>query len=133
MRFLALSTLLLWRNVGAELEAETRPPGLHKSVHADNNKHRYLPSFDQYISGDTTGAALSSGNSAGSCSTLTACINGCRSHFYKLTSNGNPAFVTDSTCGTGTFDQRIYVWQGSGSVCSTFTCKGTCVRVRRRY
>jgi hypothetical protein len=73
---------------------------------------------------DTSSAPLSAGNNNTECGGLTDCINGCRSHFFKLTGGaGLPIFA--STCFSTSFAQRLYIWKGSSSDCSTFTCTGT--------
>jgi hypothetical protein len=70
---------------------------------------------------DTTLAPVSVGKLwDGSCSGLTNCQNDCRSIFYKVT--GGSASITATSCGASAFQQRLYVWAGTGSVCSTFTC-----------
>jgi hypothetical protein len=76
------------------------------------------------FSGDTTGAPLSTGNPTTMCGSGTSCINGCRSDFYRVT-GGAGGRIQATTCrdaATTTFDSRIYVWQGSSAVCSTFSC-----------
>jgi hypothetical protein len=89
-----------------------------------NNKRRYLPSFSNSFSDDTTAAPLSAGNPVAACGgALGTCVNGCKSHFYKV-SGGNGIIVAD-TCGS---DHQIYVWKGgsnSSSGCSAFACTGT--------
>jgi hypothetical protein len=74
-------------------------------------------------SADTTGAPVSAGNVAGSCNGFEDCRNGCRSIFYKV--SGASTEMTASSCGFVNFQQRLYLWQGTGSVCSTFTCVST--------
>jgi hypothetical protein len=120
--------LLLGRTVGAEREVGSGIVGaaLHDASEDNNsnNKRRYLPSFSRSISDDTTGAALSSGNPvvAGGCAGLTSCVNGCPSHLYKIA--GGIGSMEAATCGS---NHQIYVWKGSGSLCSTFTCEGACL------
>jgi hypothetical protein len=75
---------------------------------------------------DTTSAPLSAGNpSALSCGGLSTCINGCRSRFYKVTGGVTGGYLAATTCSTAHFAQRLYVWKGTRSDCSTFTCTGT--------
>jgi hypothetical protein len=87
--------------------------------------HRMLPYSDVLFTDSTTAAPVSAGNPAtASCGGLTGCINGCRSRFYRVTGGiGNP--ITATTCYHSYFPQRLYVWKGTGSDCSTFTCTGT--------
>jgi hypothetical protein len=91
-----------------------------------SSTRRSLPVATFVFSGDTTSAALSSGNLIGACSSYIDCINGCRSHFYKVT-GGTGGLITASTCGTTSFGQRTYVWKGSSAACSSFTCTSTFV------
>jgi hypothetical protein len=72
--------------------------------------------------GNTAGAPVSGGNGAGPCNTYSECINGCRSHFYKVT--GASSEMTASSCASSFF-QQFYVWRGTGNLCSTFTCVST--------
>jgi hypothetical protein len=76
------------------------------------------------IPGDTTDAPVSTGNTNLDCDLLTECINGCHSRFYKVT-GGTGQLISASTCAVVTLPQRLYVWKGSSSDCSTFTCTGT--------
>jgi hypothetical protein len=85
-------------------------------------QHRSLFSID--FTDSTTSAPLSAGNNNTVCGGLTDCINGCRSRFYKVTGGtGGPIFA--STCRSVSFAQRLYVWKGGSSDCSTFTCTST--------
>jgi hypothetical protein len=90
---------------------------------ASQQEHRSLGTIVPF-SGDTTNAPESSGNNNTECGGLSGCINGCRSRFYKVT-GGIGGISSVSTCGSVNFAQRLYVWKGSGSSCSTFTCTGT--------
>jgi hypothetical protein len=76
------------------------------------------------LSGDTTNGPVPSRNPIPECGGLADCINGCRSRFYKVT-GGKGSLITATTCYSPVFGQRTYVWKGSSSDCSTFTCTGT--------
>jgi hypothetical protein len=76
------------------------------------------------LSGDTTNAPVPSRNPIPECGGLADCINGCRSRFYKVT-GGTGNTISAQTCYSVVFGQRTYVWKGSSSDCSTFTCTGT--------
>jgi hypothetical protein len=78
-----------------------------------------------YFVNDTTSAPLSVGNTNTECGGLSDCINGCRSHFYKATGVTTAGYLGAGTCGTVDFAQRLYIWKGSNSDCSTLTCTGT--------
>jgi len=100
----AASLVLLSSQVAVVAQAPVPPPSVFKD--------------------DTTGAPFSVGNVFGStCDSWSSCQNDCRSIFYKVT--GASGTMTASSCGTTNFQQRFYVWKGTGSACSTFTCEGT--------
>jgi hypothetical protein len=88
---------------------------------AASPKHRSLYTTLPFT-GDTTSAPLSSGNNNTVCGGLTDCINGCHSHFYKVTGVTTRGEIGAGTCGSADFSLQLYVWKGSGSDCSTFTC-----------
>jgi hypothetical protein len=118
----ALAQGLALRTEDADADA---PPKPHRSL-----QFSYVDFTD-----DTTSAPLSSGNPTPTCGSMTDCINGCHSRFYKVAGTGE--WIDAFTCGTVSFAQRLYVWKGSSSVCTTFTCSGTfaarlgCCWVRR--
>jgi hypothetical protein len=101
---------------GLVLRAEDAdaPPKYHRSV---------LTSLS--LSGNTTDAPSSVGNTNSECGGLSGCINGCRSRFYKVTGGTPLNYISANTCGSDAFANQLYVWKGSGSACSTFTCTGT--------
>jgi hypothetical protein len=73
------------------------------------------------VSGDTTGAPLTQGMPA-SCA-LSLCANNCPGLFYRVVGSG--LSMTASTCGTASFNQRLYVWDGdTNQRCQFFTCAG---------
>jgi hypothetical protein len=84
--------------------------------------HRTLQYVE--IQGNTTDAPVSAGNPRLYCGDLTYCINGCRSRFYKVT-GGTGNEISAYTCVDANFKHRLYVWMGSSSACSNFTCTGT--------
>jgi hypothetical protein len=113
----------------AKDDAMARDLDLRRAEDADSSlskRHRslaYIPFTD-----DTSSAPLSAGNpSTLSCGGggLSTCINGCRSRFYKVTGGVTGGYIAATTCGTTNFAQRLYVWKGTSSDCSTFTCTGT--------
>jgi hypothetical protein len=88
-------------------------------------RHRSLQYTETVHPGDTTSAPLSAGNNNTECGGLTDCINGCHSHFYKVTGATTGSSLYAYTCYYVNFAQRLYIWKGSSSDCSTFTCTGT--------
>jgi hypothetical protein len=74
------------------------------------------------FSGDTGLSPLSGGNPATTCGAETSCINGCRSDFYRVTAAGLIDAQTCTDAAQTSFIPRMYLWEGSSSVCSTFSC-----------
>jgi hypothetical protein len=68
-------------------------------------------------SGSTIGAPVPQDNPNTQC-LFSNCINGCPSLFYRLVGTGRN--VTATTCGTASFRQRTYVWEGPS--CGSLAC-----------
>jgi hypothetical protein len=84
------------------------------------------------FSGDTGLSPLSGGNPTPICGFETSCINGCRSDFYRVSAGlGVIEFQTCAEAAETSFNPRMYLWEGSSSDCSTFSCaSGTCIAKR---
>jgi hypothetical protein len=111
----------------AKAAAMARDHDLRRAEEAADSslwKGRRSLQSDFDFANDTTSAPLSAGNNNTACGGLSDCINGCHSHFYKVT-GATRGVINANTCGSVDFVPQLYVWKGSGSDCSTFTCTGT--------
>jgi hypothetical protein len=77
-------------------------------------QQQQLPPYAR-IAGDTTNAPVSAGNPNSNCggTTVSGCINGCRSLYYTVVGTGRD--MVASTCDEDAYQSAIHVWEGDSA------------------